>query len=386
MPFLPARHRAVLAMALSPLFGVGVCAQATWVVDQSNGPGAQFTSLAPAIATAADGDVIIVRPGAYLEGHLDVDKGLTILGEPGAELSLNVFGTAGMTVRDLPATSSFAMRGLHLGGQLADPAVDVVDCDGLVLLDQLRGPIGGLGLPENFGVYVDNCRQVHLHDLWVRGGKSLRIENTHATVTQCAFDGGIAGVVRLVDSDVTFDRCAISIEPTVSFAPSLTVDGGAVTLARSSVAAPTSTQTPHPAISTLGNVQLRIDPTVLLTPTAGQLPVAGPAQVSYAEVDTMSRSGKGIITFDLQGRSGSLFITFVTLPSSPTSWPFGTMWLDPNPATQISIGAGVVTTRQQTFPLDTSVLPLGLQFVAQTGILDPSFTLALTNGLSVIAN
>jgi hypothetical protein len=385
MPSLPVRSTS-LALLLTTCCVAEVAAQTTWIVDQAGGPGSQFTNLTPAIAAASDGDLILIRPGNYAEGQLDVDKGLTILGETGVVVTMNVFGTAGMTIHDLPATSAFAMRDLRIGGQLAGPPVAIVDCAGLVLLDKLEGPIGGLGLPENFGVHVESCQQVHLHGLLVRGGQSVRFENSVGTVTRCTLEGGIAGVVQLVDSDVTFDRSVVNIEPTVSFAPPMQVDGGRVTLSRSSVEAPISPQTPHPAIVTQGSAELRVDPTASLVPTAGQPAISGPAIVSNGEVDTLSRDGTGVITFDLHGRAGSIYGSYATLPAATTALPFGVLWLDLNPAVQLPITAGVVTTRQQSFTLDTTPLPLGLRFVVQAGVLDPSLTLALSNGVGALAN
>jgi len=54
--------------------------QTVWVVDDNGGPGVNFTDLPPAIAAAADGDVLLVRAGTYTPFML-LGKGLRILGD-----------------------------------------------------------------------------------------------------------------------------------------------------------------------------------------------------------------------------------------------------------------------------------------------------------------
>ncbi|MFN0244510.1 MAG: hypothetical protein ACKVWV_16600 [Planctomycetota bacterium] len=52
----------------------------TIVVDEANGPGAQFTDIPDAVAAAAPGDLVLVRPGEY--SSFLVNKAITILGAP----------------------------------------------------------------------------------------------------------------------------------------------------------------------------------------------------------------------------------------------------------------------------------------------------------------
>ncbi|QDU65330.1 hypothetical protein [Engelhardtia mirabilis] len=53
-------------------------AQATWTVDD-DGP-ADFSSVAQAVSSVAEGDVLLIAPGDY--GSVAVDKSLTLLGDP----------------------------------------------------------------------------------------------------------------------------------------------------------------------------------------------------------------------------------------------------------------------------------------------------------------
>ncbi|MSR61580.1 MAG: hypothetical protein EXS08_03910 [Planctomycetes bacterium] len=81
------------------------------VVDAAGGPGTDFTSLRAATLAADDGDVLLVRSGNYPigQGPLLVGKGLTILAEEGAQVTVTH-----LQIADLPATSQVLVRGIHV--------------------------------------------------------------------------------------------------------------------------------------------------------------------------------------------------------------------------------------------------------------------------------
>ena len=56
-----------LAFALVVLLGRPPSAQSVRVVDIAGGPGSEFTSLAAAVSSAAEGDLLLVRGGDYPE-------------------------------------------------------------------------------------------------------------------------------------------------------------------------------------------------------------------------------------------------------------------------------------------------------------------------------
>jgi hypothetical protein len=90
--------------------------QAVWVVDDGGGPGVNFTDIQPAIAAAADGDVVLVREGTYSPFTLS-GKGLRILGEgPGTTVvssGTTFFGNVITAVTDIPASSRVWIEGLQ---------------------------------------------------------------------------------------------------------------------------------------------------------------------------------------------------------------------------------------------------------------------------------
>ncbi len=80
--------------------------QTTWVVDDSGGPGVDFTDIPPAIAAAADGDLLLVKAGSYSHFALS-GKGLRILGEGSNSTFVSSSPTAtGTSISAIPAGST----------------------------------------------------------------------------------------------------------------------------------------------------------------------------------------------------------------------------------------------------------------------------------------
>lgn len=100
-------------------------AATTWIVDDDGGAGVDFTDIQPAIAAAADGDVILVLGGLY-SGFV-LDKALVIVGSPGAV----VRGSADLAGI---ATGSFAaLAGLSAVSTTIDSCTTTVVVDELAL-------------------------------------------------------------------------------------------------------------------------------------------------------------------------------------------------------------------------------------------------------------
>jgi hypothetical protein len=80
--------------------------QAVYVVDDTPGPGVNFPDIPPAIAAAADGDILVVQPGTYSHFTLS-GKGLRIVGSGSAATVVTNIGSTGFesTIANVPSTS-----------------------------------------------------------------------------------------------------------------------------------------------------------------------------------------------------------------------------------------------------------------------------------------
>jgi hypothetical protein len=108
-------------------------AQSVLTVDPANGPGALFTSLPAAVAAAADGDVLLLRNGAYDAVALG-DKSLTLqaAGRPNEFVQL-----AGLTISGLAHEDSIVVRGVFVVANGHAIALDLQGCEGPVWIEDV---------------------------------------------------------------------------------------------------------------------------------------------------------------------------------------------------------------------------------------------------------
>ncbi len=91
----------------------------TWIVDDNGGAGVDFTDIAPAIAAAAPGDLILVYGGDY--GPFVVDKGVVLIGFDFTNVS-GPIQVLGVNAPQRAALSHFYA-----------PEFDVIGCTGTVI-------------------------------------------------------------------------------------------------------------------------------------------------------------------------------------------------------------------------------------------------------------
>jgi hypothetical protein len=113
------------------------------VVDAAGGSGAQFADIPPAVVAAADGDVILVRPGIYSSFDV-VGKGLRLIGDVTPSTSVKII-SGRSRVRDLPADRDVVVSDMRLSGGL-----ELTDCDGQVLVQGVTFGNLFLGTPMLF--------------------------------------------------------------------------------------------------------------------------------------------------------------------------------------------------------------------------------------------
>jgi hypothetical protein len=163
-------------MAALPLV-VMVLAPTIWIVDAANGPGTSFTDLPPAIAVAASGDTIIVRPGSYSAFNV-AGKVLTIRGAGTSSTLVNLPAPPGSsseqsTIDAVPAGSVFYVSGMAftpptatLPGAVACLRV-LGSSTEVVLADvAIVGPWSGVPI----GLFVNGGATVHASRCSMAGG------------------------------------------------------------------------------------------------------------------------------------------------------------------------------------------------------------------------
>jgi hypothetical protein len=346
-----------LTLALGLLAG-SAASQRTWIVDQQNGPGTNFTNLAPAIAAAARGDRIQVRAGTYIGSH--VGKALTIVGEGG----VLVLGGS-LTVQGLPAGDQVVLSGFS-GHQIGAGRLLLENNQGRILLDRYGLEALGLG-----AVQVSSCTNVQITGSRLTGGSALDVEGfpavevvsstvivTESTLTgqdsfgyHAVYVGSVglrvhSGRVFLVRSQVTGGSSPTnSINPGLALpavdAPTqstIEIRGDATTVLRAGV----DQKFAVPISAIVANQgQLAIDPAVQIVPSSGGAPISGMATVQFLPMPSLvARPVGSVVNSALYSPPGEIVLLVLGLPGTEIQIAaLGSLWIDP--ALILVLGASV---------------------------------------------
>src|SRR5262249_28568925 len=147
-----------MSRALAGLLLATVASAQTFVVDQANGPGTNFTTLVAAVAAVPDGAVLLVRPGTYA-GFAISQKGLLVLADPGVTLSSDV------TVSNTAPQQQTLLRGFvwTSNNVVSGPAfLRLASCQGAVAVEAMSTPTpnfacAGAVFPCPKAVYATAC-------------------------------------------------------------------------------------------------------------------------------------------------------------------------------------------------------------------------------------
>ncbi len=213
------RLNLVAALALSSLFANGPATADVLVVD-TTGAG-DFTDLALAVATANDGDVLLLMTGwtAPLTAPAPVinGKSLTLIGDVGSRKV-----TTALEIRNLAAHQRVTLRNLEIDGAFAlfdqQMALSLSQCDGTVWIEDCTlGAFDGyyasfpseIGYPGYPAVDAVDCARLVFQRCTLRGGAggsegpigakatagapALRLLRCDATVSDSTFEGGAGG-------------------------------------------------------------------------------------------------------------------------------------------------------------------------------------------------
>ncbi|MCA8951963.1 MAG: hypothetical protein KDE27_20810 [Planctomycetes bacterium] len=186
----------------------------TFVVDASNGPGTNFTSIAAAVAAVPDGAVVLVRPGTY-DSFAIQGKSLSVFGGPGvAVTALGATTSAYADVSGLSATQSVTLRQLAFGGGFLPAVIGCRDCVGTVVID--RCVIGDNGVGAYGRLLATNCDNVVVRDCLLETREvlqsGLRCFGSNMSVSGTTIDSA-SFALRLAGGRVHLTGCVLASTP-----------------------------------------------------------------------------------------------------------------------------------------------------------------------------
>jgi len=203
----------VLALSTSSLAAQG----SLWIVDKSNGPGANFTEVQPAVDAATEGDAILVRPGSYSGFTID-GRSLSVIGLPGAQAA-EVDET--VTVQSLAAHQTVLVRGFEGYG------LNITGNSGDVWIEDIVPGQTGCQIPLTWPPALELCV------------RNFIVENSSSvTIARCEFVSWwvfVPGTLNLKSSSVWMFDCLVdfvdySLKPQPNGQAGIFQDGGTLLL------------------------------------------------------------------------------------------------------------------------------------------------------------
>ncbi len=324
------------------LLSASLTAQTTWTVCASGG--AQFSTIAAAVAAAADGDTIVCLPpqfGTALTGFT-TSKGVTIVGGSGPwAIPIRADATSPIVVQGLPAGRAFRMAGFQFiqDGQLR---IDVQSCQGHVHLEDIGARDFDFFFPNGPSIVVANSASVTLRAIATFGMPALQVDNSRLVAERCGFGVPLAGLrggsgVVANGSELDLAQCVVDTGslslgpnqhvPAISATNSVVRIGGDgnARVAGGAAGAPGGI----PIVANGGSVA--IDPMVVVVPGLGQPIFSGSAaflvQPTPATWTSPATLGQ-LLELRTSAPAGAVVFQAVGVASALQSTPFGSLGVD----------------------------------------------------------
>ena len=348
-----------LARGLFALLALPAAAQRTWVVDAANGAGADFVSLAVALADAriADGDVLLVRAGVY--DPIATAKGVRILGQGGVTIAVAApqTATSAVTVQTVPAGRTFTLSNVRVEH-------DCGSSRGAILVQQPVGAVHfedvhtqGIGYPTWL---QPQCQSVSINRAalftWnrgtVRGGGGIHVNSSTVVLNALAADGldgtdlGIriipctpalrawSSTVLLAQTDLRGGGGGGNSGPCPGMLTALVSGASEVRLAGTSanvVAAGVSLFGPATPAIRLDDATLVYDPAVRLVGSQGGSTIDGNGTVGARSLAFPSAAGAplgGTVQTAVFSPPGEAVFFALSVPTPGQATPLGALFLD----------------------------------------------------------
>lgn len=352
-------------------------AQRTWIVDYDTTKPADFRDIPPAISAAAPGDTILVQNfnvPPYVYSSFVLNKGIAIVATPGGRAEV----AATVVVENIPPGQSVVLQSVH--GQLCT----IRNCLGSVhLISSGFLPSMTQALPS---LEIRNCRFVTLA---FNGGLLLQ-DFVDSTVVMNSTGGNGSGLgLRFVPLRATRSRiflsaasfrgasgdmdasCHVTKPPLHSMELTdcdLHISGPEARVLGGFASSLSCTAVQAPALIAYGNTRIFKHPASSLY---------GTPQGTYTLTEqylhdqrALSISPGGTFWTSLRTtRPGAPAFLFASLPSTPTSTPYGPLFLDPSFCVLVATGStdGFGTLDAQV-PLSPQA-PFGWPLLFQSALL-----------------
>lgn len=350
---------AALLLPLAPL-----AAQRTWVVAPTGG---DFTEIRQAAAVVQHDDTVLVRAGVYQSFILD--KGIRLIGDPGAVVLNHPVGWSAIRVYDVPVGRTLTISGFQ--GQ-PSMGLELRNCGGHVHLEDLTYlESSNIDAPHLIG----NCAEVSLSRVAMRSG--LPILHSRVTLAQCLVQSWDTGLQIWNGAHVTVAETTIT--PTGAFglaAQAIFVRDSTLLLGGDAsmrlVAAGGSSGRPTPAVEAVDSIVV-VDPEVTLVPANGAPPIAGNSTVHTVVLPTLRADlAANVLSLRVRATLATMAFTLVGLTSQPpASTPLGDVWVG---AGAFVLDAGAMTAGVRSASLPVPPLPRGLTLALQSLVALPTGT------------
>ena len=358
-------------------------AQTTWTVCASGG--AQFSTLAAAVAVASDGDTILCLPpqfGTELTGFT-TNKGVTIVGGAGPwAIPIRADAASPIVVQGLPAGRSFRMAGFQFiqDGQLR---IDVQSCQGHVHIEDIGARDFDFFFPNGPSVVVANSASVTLRAIATFGMPALRIDSSRVVVERCGLGVPLAGLrggsgLVVVASEVDLAQCVVDTG-SMSLGPNLYVPAIDATNSIVRIGGDANARVSGGASGAPGGIpvvanggSVSVDPLVVLQPGLGQPLFSGTgvfATISTPATWTSSAMRGQSLELRTSGPAGSVVFQAVGVAGPLLATSLGTLGVDlGQPCSFLAAASpGVQGSVSASIPVP-AWLPLGSAFAAQSAL------------------
>lgn len=391
---------------VTAFFVTAVPSQArTWTIDRNNGPGTDFTTIQAAISAASEGDILVVRPGSY-PGNLVIDKGLTILAQPGVGVEPLDSRQPTLVVRDLRINATAYVRGLGVRSDIGAAAMHVLNCRGRVHIDGcsiVGGAVGPIGAP---GLTVETTTATTLTRSSVYGYPALGAGNSHILILESSLNGGdwcglswcYSSAPAIIASDSTLmiggspmrggnggmtGRSSIpNREAILGFQCHLTISGGSGV----AISAGSGAYSVH-GIELRGGT-LTIDPAIAVTGYGSAGPIGGNHTLNQRPLPMLTASDAtvgGTMVTTLRSAPARHFVIAVSQVSDPVHLALGTLMVDPNLIAPITYGIqNSAMQTQMSIPIPNATELRGSILGLQALTIDPATTFAELSNAAVL--